>query len=103
MVQRVQIRPGTFRGVDMKKAICFATSLALCTTGALADSSVLAPGKPAGVHKAQDWDTNTTMIVATLALAGLGIALALSADNAGGPTTSSSPMTTSTSTTSTTS
>ena len=77
----------------MKKAISFAMSLALCSTGALANSSVLVPGKPAGVHQAQD--TNTTVIVATLALAGLGIALAVSANNAGGPTTSTAGTSTS--------
>ena len=87
----------TIREIEMKKAISFAVSLALCSTGALADSSVLVPGKPAGVHQAQD--TNTTVIVATLALAGLGIALAVSANNAGGPTTSTAGTSTSTTTT----
>ena len=85
----------------MKNVICISISLALCSTGALADSSALAPGKPAGVQKAQSLDTNTTMILSALALAGVGIGLAVSADNAGGPTTHTSP-TTSTSTTSTT-
>jgi hypothetical protein len=84
----------------MKKAVCFAISLSLCTTSAFADPTALAPGKPAGVRKAQDWDLNTTMIIAVLALAGTGIALAASASNAGGPTASTSP-TTSTSSTST--
>jgi len=85
----------------MKNAVCFAVSVALCTTGALAAPPGLAPGKPAGVRQAQNWDTNTTMIIAALGLAGLGIALAASASNAGGPTTSTSPST-STSSTSTT-
>jgi len=85
----------------MKKALCFAVSVALCSTGALADSSALTPGKPAGVHQAQNWDTNTTMIIATLALAGLGIALAVSANNAGGPTTSTAGTSSSTTTTTT--
>ena len=65
----------------------------------------MSPGKPAGVHMAQNWDTNTTMIVGALALTGFGIALALSANNAGGPTTSTAgtSSTTTTSTTGTTS
>jgi len=87
---------------DMKKAVCFAMALALCTSSAFADSSALAPGRPAGVHKAQDWDRNTTMMIGAAALTGLGIALALSANNAGGPTTSTSGTSSSTTTTSTT-
>ena len=87
---------------DMKNAVCFALSLALSTSSAFANSSTLSPGRPAGVHKAQNWDRNTTMIVATLGLAGLGIALALSANNAGGPTTSTAGTSSSTTTTSTT-
>ena len=88
----------------MKKTVCFAISLALCTSSAFADSSALAPGKPAGVHAAQDWDLNTTMILSVAALAGAGIAIAASAGSAGGPTASTSPTTsTSTSTTGTTS
>jgi hypothetical protein len=74
----------------MKKAACFAVSLALCSTSAFASSSAMAPGKPAGVHEAQSWDTNTTMVVGALALTGLAIALAVSVNNAGGPTTSTS-------------
>ena len=87
----------------MKNAVCFAISLALCTTAALADPAALSPGKPAGVRQAQDWDINTTMIIGVLALAGAGIGIAASASNAGGPTASTSPTTgTSTSTTGTT-
>jgi len=85
----------------MKKAICFSISLALCASGALADSSALPPGKPAGVRTAQDWDTNTTMILGVVALAGAGFAIAASAGNAGGPTASTSPSTSSTSTSTT--
>jgi len=85
----------------MKSAICFAMSLALCAPSAFADSTALAPGKPAGVRHAQSWDLDTTMIVGVLALTGVGLALALSANNAGGPTVTTSPAT-STSTTTTT-
>ena len=62
-------------------------------------ATTLPSGKPAGVKKAQ-MDTNTTMILLGVGLAGAGIALAASAGNAGGPTTSTTPSTTSTSTTS---
>lgn len=72
----------------------------LLVTNAFA-ATTLPSGKPAGVKKAQ-MDTNTTMIVLGVGLAGLGIGLAASAGNAGGPTTSTTP-TTSTSSTSTTS
>jgi hypothetical protein len=90
-----------FQGGDMKKAICFAMSLALFTTSAFADSTALAPGKPAGVRKAQTWDLDTTMIIALLALAGTGIAIAASAGNAGGPTAFTSPSSSTTTTTTT--
>jgi len=82
----------------MKKVICFSMSLALCASSALADSSALPPGKPAGVRAAQDWDLNTTMILSVVALAGAGIGIAASAGNAGGPTVSSTPTSSSTST-----
>ncbi|HEX4178555.1 MAG TPA: hypothetical protein VHY57_08960 [Rhizomicrobium sp.] len=85
----------------MKLAICLATSLALCASSAIANPA-LAPGKPAGVHKAQGLDTNTTLIIAGVGLAAAGIAIAASAGNAAGPTTSTNS-TSSTSSTSTTS
>ena len=65
-------------------------------------ATTLPAGKPAGVKKAQMEDTNTLLIIAGVGLAGLGIGLAASAGNSGGPTTSTTP-TTSTSSTSTTS
>ena len=67
-------------------------------TNAFADT--LPKGKPAGVKKAQ-METNTTMILLGVGLAGAGIAIAASAGNAGGPTSSTTPST-STSTTGTT-
>ena len=74
----------------MKNALCVAMSLALCTTSAFADSSALASGKPAGVREAQYWNTNTISILSAIALGGVAIALAATAGNAGGPTTSTS-------------
>lgn len=86
----------------MKLAICLATSFALCASSAIANPA-LAPGKPAGVHHAQGLDTNTTMIIAGVGLAAIGIAIAASAGNAGGPTTSTTNSTSTTTSTSTTS
>ena len=57
------------------------------TNAVAATPASLAPGKPAGVHKAQ-MEGNTALIIGGLALAGLGVALAVSAGNAAGPTTS---------------
>ena len=85
----------------MRSAICLAMSLALCAPSAFANSTALAPGKPAGVRQAQTWDLNTTMIVGVLALTGVGFALALSANNAGGPTVTTSPATSTTGTSTT--
>jgi hypothetical protein len=55
-------------------------------------ATTLPSGKPAGVKKAQ-MDTNTTMILLGVGLAGAGIALAASASSAGGPTSSTTPST----------
>jgi hypothetical protein len=48
---------------------------------ALADSSPLSPGKPAGVQKAQFYDGNGIFILAGVALIGVGIALAVTNGN----------------------
>jgi hypothetical protein len=84
----------------MRAVICCAMSLALCATSALADSSALKPGRPAGVREAQTWDLNTTMMISVAALAGLGFGLAASTSG-GGPTTSTSGSSTTTSTSTT--
>lgn len=63
-------------------AAILATSLLV--TNAFA-ATTLPAGKPAGVKKAQ-MDSNAILIVAGVGLAALGIALAVSADNAHGPT-----------------
>ena len=64
-------------------AAILATSLLV--TNAFA-ATTLPTGKPAGVKKAQFDDRNTILIIAGVGLAALGIALASSASNAGGPT-----------------
>ncbi len=61
-------------------------------------ATTLPSGKPAGVKKAQ-METNTTMILLGVGLAGAGIALAASAGNAGGPTSHTSASTSTTGTT----
>ena len=55
----------------------------LLVTNAFA--ATLPAGKPAGVKKAQAEDHNMLLIIGGLGLAGLGIGLAVSAGNAGGP------------------
>jgi hypothetical protein len=70
----------------------------LITTGAVAaDPLRLAPGKPAGVRKAQD-ESQNALIYIGLAAAGIGIALAVSSNGSGAvtpaPTTTSSTTTT---------
>ena len=72
----------------------------LVVTNAFA-ATTLPAGKPAGVKKAQERDTNTLMIIGGIGLAGLGIGLAAS-QNGGGPTAfTTAPITSSTSTTTT--
>lgn len=78
-------------------AISLIASL-LVTTSAVSADPLLAPGKPAGIKKAQDESGNALLYIG-LAAVGIGIALAVS-DNGGGPT-NVVPGTTTTSTTST--
>ena len=74
-------------------------SLFLTTSAIAADQGLLAPGKPAGVKKAQDESQNALLYVG-LAAVGIGIALAVS-DNSSGPTNVVPGPTTTTTTTST--
>lgn len=53
----------------------------------------LPKGKPAGVKKAQEIGGNALLIIVGTGLAGLGIGLAASAGNSGGPTSSSNTVT----------
>jgi hypothetical protein len=66
-------------------AALLATSL--LATNAFA-ATTLPTGKPAGVKKAQEMGGNALLIIAGVGLAGLGIGLAASSGNGGGPTTS---------------
>lgn len=64
-----------------------AALLATALVASTAFAAPLAPGKPAGVKKAQAGDTSTVMIVAGVAVVGLGIGLVASG-NGSGPATS---------------
>jgi len=65
-------------------------SMTLLMSGAIAadNSSQLAPGKPAGVRKAQEVSTTALVVIAGIVVTGLAIGLATSSDgNPGGPVT----------------
>jgi len=72
----------------MRTLIASALSLAL-VSGAMAADRVgpLAPGKPAGVRKAQDMGNSTALIIISgIVIAGVAIGLSTSSDgNPGGP------------------
>lgn len=90
----------------MRAVVSSVLALSLMASSALADGQVnnLAPGKPAGIHKAQFFeDGHGILILAGVALLGVGIALAASSGNSSGPTTSTPSTPSSTSTTGTTS
>lgn len=70
-------------------AAILATSLLV--TNAFA-ATTLPAGKPAGVQKAQ-MEGNALLIIAGIGLAALGIGLAASSGNGGGPTSSTSSVT----------
>lgn len=77
--------------------ICIAAAAAGLVLSPAAWADPLAPGKPAGVHKAQDWDNGTVMIIIGVGAAAAAIALAASSSNSGGPTSvATSPVSTST-------
>jgi hypothetical protein len=87
----------------MRAVVSSALALSLMASSALADGQVnkLAPGKPAGIKKAQFFeDGNGIYILAGVALAGIGIALATTSGNSSGPATSTSISTSTTGTTS---
>jgi hypothetical protein len=83
------------------RSIASATILSLLitsSTGAFAASqSALAPGKPAGIKKAQDQESLTPLLVFGAAAVGIGIALAVSDNDDATPGTP--PPTTTTTTT----
>ncbi|HET7083854.1 MAG TPA: hypothetical protein VFI23_03725 [Rhizomicrobium sp.] len=73
----------------MRNLIAAALSASLMTASAFgADNGALAPGKPAGVHQAQDMNmgTNALIIITGIVVAGVAIGLSTSSDgNPGGP------------------
>lgn len=73
-----------------------ATSLLVST----AIAAPLAPGKPAGVKKAQLGDNSTVFVIAGVGLVGLGLGLALSGDGNNPVTSTSTSTSTSTGTSS---
>jgi hypothetical protein len=78
---------------------CIAAAAAGLILAPAAWAEPLSPGKPAGVHQAQDWDSGTTMIIIGVGVAAAAIAIAASSGNSGGPTTmTTSPATSSTTT-----
>jgi hypothetical protein len=71
-------------------------ALALSTSTVLAADAIsapLAPGKPAGVHKAQTEDLNPLIYFGAVGV-GIGIALAVASDNNNGVATPPAPPTT---------
>jgi hypothetical protein len=71
-------------------------ALALSTSTVLAADAIsapLAPGKPAGVHKAQTEDLNPLIYFGAVGV-GIGIALAVAGDNNNGVATPPAPPTT---------
>lgn len=74
----------------MRTFIAAAISISLLVSGAMAAESAgpLAPGKPAGVKRAQEMSVSTTalVIITGIVVAGVAIGLSTSSDgNPGGP------------------
>jgi hypothetical protein len=76
--------------------LLFSTAASAATDGSNR-SMPLAPGKPAGVHKAQTEDLNPLIYFGAVGV-GIGIALAVAGDNNNGVATPPAPPTTTTST-----
>ena len=72
----------------MRVLIASALSMTLLVSGAMAADSVgsLAPGKPAGVRKAQEMNTTALVIITGIVVAGVAIGLSESSNGPpGGP------------------
>jgi hypothetical protein len=86
----------------MKRAlIAMAVATSFFATNLLAAEATgtLAPGKPSGVKKAQDWDMQTLGIFGGLALAGILVGLSTGQSNKSQPvnaTTTPTPVSTAT-------
>ena len=83
----------------MRLISCF-LALALSTSAALAgDGTLLAPGAPAGVKRAQDVGSGNTILYVALGAAVIaGIAIAVSSDDDAKPAPTPTPTTTTTTT-----
>jgi hypothetical protein len=75
----------------MKAITAALIATTMSASAACADPAVLAPGKPAGVHNAQMG--SSLLILTGIGIAAVGIALAVSAGNAHGPTTATTTAT----------
>jgi hypothetical protein len=77
------------------KAMILPLLIPLAAANAAPQTTVLAPGKPAGIKQAQDQDTSAPLLVMGAAAVGIGIALAVSNnnDNVVPPATSSTTTT----------
>ncbi len=81
----------------MRVPVAAALSIILTGSGALAAEPALAPGKPAGVHKAQ-MESSSLILVAGVAVVAAAVAIAVSGDdnNAIAPATTSTSTSTGT-------
>ena len=75
----------------MRNLVAALLSISLMASAALAAGDTgLAPGKPAGVKQAQDWESDRTalILIAGIVVAGVAIGLGTSSNgNPGGPVT----------------
>lgn len=63
----------------MQKLLAVSLTISLfISTAAIAAEGSLAPGKPAGVHKAQEHDNTALLIILGVAAVGVGIGVAAS-------------------------
>jgi hypothetical protein len=67
----------------MKAFTATTLALALSVTPALAAAGPLAPGKPAGVHRADLGEGNTMLYIGAAALVAIGIVLATQGNDSG--------------------
>jgi hypothetical protein len=83
----------------MRNFIAALAAASLLTTSAIA-AAPLAPGKPAGLKKAQDADDNTILYIIGIGAVAAGIAILASDSNDNNGSTTTPPTTTTTTTSS---
>ena len=72
----------------MRNLVAALLSVSLMTASAFAADAGLAPGKPAGVRKAQEMNQTAWIIITGIVAAGVAIGLSTSSDGTpGGPVT----------------